>query len=57
MQDPVKPNPSMEHRPGCWVSETEWPPHNQNHARYYISQDGLQKKQNSNSELIELSNS
>ena len=56
MQNPVKPNPSMEHRPGYWVSEIEWPPHNQSHARYYISQDGLRKKQNSISELIELSN-
>ena len=56
IQDPVKPNPAMEHRPGHWVCESEWPPQTQDHCRYYISQAGLLKEKSSNSELIELCN-
>ena len=54
MQDPVSPNPAIEHRPGHWIVESEWPPQNQNHLQFHVSENRLQREKDSNSELIEI---
>ena len=54
IQDPISPSPSIEHRPGHWVTESEWPPQNQNRLQFHVSQSGLQRDKSSNSELIEI---